>query len=302
MGKSIRLTSPFQPLIPPQAVEYFEQLLRPEFDVFELGSGASTLWLAERVQNVISVEHKPAWFEAISFHLQELKYWNVDLKLFSRGEFGKKFDQWYTKFILGFSRNAFDVVYIDGLDRTRVETMINAKTRIRPNGWLVVDDSNWPKLKIGLDRFREWPYSTYCGWKEGAIDGKPRYSCCSFFHKPVQSKLRVGIVSNWTKPSQFDTALKWFHLLRDQCNPFLLVRGDPLRVPLGERWQVPQITWVDFERGTKLFSCPLAWAEEESLDWVLFTEPREECWLDELRKAGFQVGFDPEKIIKGEIR
>jgi len=45
------------------AVEFMESNIKPTDHVFEWGSGGSTLWLAERVELVISVEHDKGWYD-----------------------------------------------------------------------------------------------------------------------------------------------------------------------------------------------------------------------------------------------
>ena len=58
---------------------FLDQRLKKSFSVFEYGSGNSTLWLAERVGSVVSIEHDRDWFhkvsrdlpDNVSFHLRK---------------------------------------------------------------------------------------------------------------------------------------------------------------------------------------------------------------------------------------
>ncbi|NES92903.1 MAG: class I SAM-dependent methyltransferase, partial [Okeania sp. SIO2B9] len=59
------------------AIEFIENKIASDFRVFEYGSGQSTLWWAERVLKVISVESNRNWFS----YLQEKMPKNVEIIL-----------------------------------------------------------------------------------------------------------------------------------------------------------------------------------------------------------------------------
>lgn len=44
-------------------VRAFEKLDMSDWTVFEWGSGQSTLWFAQRVKQIVSMEHNPLWYE-----------------------------------------------------------------------------------------------------------------------------------------------------------------------------------------------------------------------------------------------
>ncbi len=46
-------------------LSFIETRLKPEFDLFEYGSGNSTLWYAERVRSIVAVEHDKEWYEKV---------------------------------------------------------------------------------------------------------------------------------------------------------------------------------------------------------------------------------------------
>lgn len=69
----------FEPWITLSAIRWLEAMLRPEDRVFEWGSGRSTVWFAERVSSVVSVESDPTWFRRVSDWLAEEKLDNVEL-------------------------------------------------------------------------------------------------------------------------------------------------------------------------------------------------------------------------------
>ncbi len=283
---------PFQPLISPNAVEYFENILTSDSVVFESGSGTSTLWLAKRVSKVLTTEDKPDWAEAVESALAQDSLSNVELSLISHEEHGNDYYDIYADHILQFPNESFDIVFVDGADRARVPVMTYAKKKIKPGGWLIVDDSNWDSLALGLRRLDSWPRATFCGWKEGAIDGQARYGCTTFFQKPTRSRTRVGIVSDWAIPEQVNITLQAYDKFKGSFDPFfLLLRGNPLDVSLINHCTMPQVTWTDFKKGFKLLYSPVSWARELELDLVLYTGPREEPWLEDLRRARFQASL-----------
>ena len=75
-----------EPFIDPIAKREIEKIIRSSkvrpFDIFEWGSGGSTLWLAEfNVGTVFSVEHDPKWYTQLLREIIRLDVKNVDLRL-----------------------------------------------------------------------------------------------------------------------------------------------------------------------------------------------------------------------------
>jgi len=119
---------PSTPWLSPQAVKYFEGILQPDFRVIEHGSGGSTLWLAERVKEVISYELDVNWFAA----LNECKPDNVKLRSASKPA--------------KYSKRTFDLLLIDGEPVTdRIEWIERAPQLVKAGGWVVLDNANRPE-------------------------------------------------------------------------------------------------------------------------------------------------------------
>jgi len=65
-GKMIPLEpSLYRPIISDAAMEFFGSLLRPDSTVFEWGSGGSTIWMAQVVKRIVTVEHNPDWLAEV---------------------------------------------------------------------------------------------------------------------------------------------------------------------------------------------------------------------------------------------
>src|SRR5579859_6931852 len=63
------------------AIDFLNQYLKPHMTVCEYGSGGSTLFFAQRVKSVFSIEDNPHWFEMVTRRLREKSLKNVQLKL-----------------------------------------------------------------------------------------------------------------------------------------------------------------------------------------------------------------------------
>ena len=144
--------------------------------VLEFGSGASTLWLAERTWLTISIEHDEEWFNEVS-----LKPCRGTPQLFlvkpenypkSPGEFPDKM---------------FDVVFVDCFDKYRVACIKNSIPKLKPGGWMVIDDAGWGMLQSVFNKMgvlARWEREDYSGPKLGRQDGKVAKGMTSFFKKP----------------------------------------------------------------------------------------------------------------------
>ena len=110
-------------------IDFISERLNNSMDIFEYGSGNSTLWYAIRVNSIISVEHDRAWFDKIkknmpknsNIYYQELEYGGL-----------------YSQFSSQLDRK-FSMVIVDGRDR--VCCIKNAINSIKDDGVIVLDDS-----------------------------------------------------------------------------------------------------------------------------------------------------------------
>lgn len=85
------------------AIEYLSNLDFSNKDIFEFGSGNSSLFWARRAKNVISVEHDEGWYQKIKNNSIE----NQQILL-------RKNDSAYEETIIEQNKK-FDVIIIDGI-------------------------------------------------------------------------------------------------------------------------------------------------------------------------------------------
>jgi hypothetical protein len=133
------IAHPDWPWLTPQAVRYLERWLAPTHSAFEWGAGRSTLWIAQRVRNIISVEHDPAWHGRVQSLARRQHLHNVYLK-FCPNTQALPDGITYSTAILDAAQE-FDFVLVDGLYRD--ECALAALSRLKPQGVLVLDNANW---------------------------------------------------------------------------------------------------------------------------------------------------------------
>ncbi len=162
------LTKHAHPWITFPAVRFLERTVRPDWRVFEFGSGASTLFFALRCREVYTVEHDNGWAEKVQKSLDRLGIFNCQLRLIpaelkqisDQGKayfrYGSTFDGWedhtfesYVKSIDDHPDRSLDLVLIDG--RAREACIQHAIAKVSPGGVLVLDNSERPSYQATMN-------------------------------------------------------------------------------------------------------------------------------------------------------
>lgn len=148
----------YMPQINPKAVEFLKGIIRPDWKVFEWGSGQSTVFFARRVAEMVSVEHHPDWMRQISDLLSadslEIQYLfrasipdigkrDASDPLSYRCDEGDTADwKGYVSAIEAYPNLYFDLVFVDG--GARLSCMWHAIPKVAPGGYILLDDSERP--------------------------------------------------------------------------------------------------------------------------------------------------------------
>jgi predicted O-methyltransferase YrrM len=118
---------------------------------FEYGSGGSTLFLCQRIRALVTVEHDPKWAALVSERLRARGTENVTLQVRppnadgsdgprSTGvEYTGMTFRDYVSSIDAYPDDSFDFAFIDG--RARVGCFEHAKSKVRPGGFILLDNS-----------------------------------------------------------------------------------------------------------------------------------------------------------------
>jgi predicted O-methyltransferase YrrM len=170
------------PMMPFRAIAWLRSFLRPGLEVFEYGSGGSTLFFATRVDRLVSVEHDPEWYARTEERLGTLPLRDCTYLLQRPDEGanehfastdhryrGMNFES-YVRAIDAYPEGAFDLVVVDG--RARTACMRLAMPKIKRGGFLLLDDSyrgEYSEAMNALGGFRRTdfrglaPYNTDLG-------------------------------------------------------------------------------------------------------------------------------------------
>jgi hypothetical protein len=160
----------------------FEFLSRLDFsnaNIFEFGSGSSTLWWSKRAKSVNSIEREEDWYQFIKLQCPS----NVTIEL-CKNE-GK-----YAESILTKNIN-FDVIVIDGAVRFPcVETAIK---KIKDNGIIILDNSEWYPNACKFLMGRGFVQIDFCGF--APINAFT--SCTSLFVKNLAALSSLRFEPGW---------------------------------------------------------------------------------------------------------
>jgi hypothetical protein len=125
------------------AIRFLEDRLTKELSLFEYGSGYSTLFYADLVRNVVSVESDPTWFEIISKRVPE----NAKVLLVEADDDGE-----YCRAIER-TPDLYDVVIVDGRDR--VNSFRRGLSKLTDRGVILLDDAMRERYGEARDIARE---------------------------------------------------------------------------------------------------------------------------------------------------
>jgi hypothetical protein len=133
---------PKAPWLTKNATEILDSYLKKTDIGLEFGSGRSTIWFAERVQLITSVEHDEAWYEKIENIIKEKRTKNIKYHYFPQDKEKDRGDKTeYVKIINRFKPSSLDFVLVDGIYRDYCE--LNVLDKIASGGILVIDNANW---------------------------------------------------------------------------------------------------------------------------------------------------------------
>jgi|KBSMisStaDraftv2_1062788.scaffolds.fasta_scaffold151761_1 hypothetical protein len=177
------------PWLPFVATNWLNMYLRTDMKVFEYGSGASTIFMAERAGEVFTVEHDKQWYAEVSNALRQRGVTNCVYQLrepsfhqegpcFASGDCvrtliadpserenpGVHFDS-YIATIDTHPAETFDLVLVDG--RARHACIRRAVPKIKKGGYLMLDNANDSRLVDCLELMRSYRRSDLQGIAPG---------------------------------------------------------------------------------------------------------------------------------------
>jgi hypothetical protein len=140
---------PDAPWLTAEATEALDQWLRPEHVGIEWGSGRSTVWFAQRVGRLVSVEHHAGWHATVAAQLAANGIGNVDYRLSPCEPERIETPEWiaamfasdYVRAVDVFAPKTVDFALVDGMYRSACALAVIPK--LRSGALLIVDNVNW---------------------------------------------------------------------------------------------------------------------------------------------------------------
>lgn len=163
------------PWVPYLVTQFLDNYLTLGMDVFEWGSGGSTLYFADKGCNVVSVEHDKVWYDRIGPVLTDagvhylyippdsgavtVPHDKSDPMIYYSGSMSVCFRK-YASAIDEYG--LFDLVFVDG--RARPSCLLHGCKHVKPGGFLLLDNSDRDYyLQKTLQCFKGWESIVFCG-------------------------------------------------------------------------------------------------------------------------------------------
>ena len=155
------------------AIAWLRAHLRPDMHVFEYGSGGSTLFFSRRAAVVVSVEHDRAWHADVARRLEAARLTNCTYLLREPEaahdeEYGSTDPAYrglsfgaYVQTIDSYPDRSFDLVAVDG--RARPACLRRAVAKVKPRGYLLLDDSNRESYAAAVAELARFPRRDFAG-------------------------------------------------------------------------------------------------------------------------------------------
>lgn len=152
-------------------IDFIKNRINKEHDIFEFGSGNSTLFYSKFANKVTAVEHDKSWYKRLISKVTG----NVDLIYCTLDKDGD-----YCRAALN-TQKKFHIIIVDGRDR--VNCCRQAMASLTDDGVIVLDDSERKEYNeahefMQASGFKNIPFS---GMAPGVIISK----CTTVFYKPT---------------------------------------------------------------------------------------------------------------------
>jgi hypothetical protein len=150
-------------------IDFISDRLSKEFNVFEFGSGNSTLYFANRVKQVTSVEHNIQWYNRLKSKMPD----NSN-PLLSKSDSSEDYIEELKQ-----SNKKFDIIIIDGIHR--VDCCVSASNYLTDKGVIILDDSEREQYKEGIEYLINEGFRKIDFW--GIPPGLFIRKCSTIFYK-----------------------------------------------------------------------------------------------------------------------
>jgi hypothetical protein len=164
-GVTTQLRTPWWPY---GAVSWVDANLSSGARVFEYGGGGSTLWLEDRGAIITTVEHDESWYRQLAVQLApsaELLFRPPTASGSVTSAIAPGFFDEYAAAIDEQPDSSLDFVIVDG--RSRIACARRALQKVKPEGLLLVDDTDRERYEPVIEMLRSWERHVFTGLKAG---------------------------------------------------------------------------------------------------------------------------------------
>lgn len=139
-----RKMNPDSPWLTPGAIDFLKSILQKEHCGLEYGSGRSTTWFATRVNQLVSVEHNPEWYERVSQAISLKRISNVAYYLHPKPTESNNISEIIASpYVIAsgeLQSGSLDFALVDGV--VRPACALRSISLLKQGGWLILDDAN----------------------------------------------------------------------------------------------------------------------------------------------------------------
>ena len=160
--------------------EYLNSMNWEGADVFEYGTGFSTVWWKNHGANIYGVEHNKNWYKKING--KELGYITLENSIYNYPHSINIFDK------------QFDVIVIDGL--VRYQCVAPALKNLKSGGIIIFDNSDWHSNTKELLDTKDLIPIHFHGFKPTHVDSQ---TTSVYMHKEFSRKAKSIIPMGGTK-------------------------------------------------------------------------------------------------------
>lgn len=145
--------SSLEPWYVKESINFLETVLTKDMNGFEWGGGMSSIWIAKRIKHLTTVENVVNWIKRIRRAKKEFNVTNLNVIQKERNS------KEYPNAINKFPDNHFDCIFVDA--HQRVQCINNAIKKLKPGGYLILDDAYWVTLIEVLKKLKDWETNVF---------------------------------------------------------------------------------------------------------------------------------------------
>ncbi len=164
-------------------ISFIEPRLKKTMSMFEYGCGNSTIWFAERVGKIHSIEHNKEWYNEIRPNLPiNAKITLNEIKSdqsYSAITFMNCSDETLYSSEISRTGQLYDVILVDGVYRSN--SIIHSINSIKKNGIIIVDNVDYVESKEATDQLKESGFKQIDFW--GMCPIAHHDSCTAIFYR-----------------------------------------------------------------------------------------------------------------------